>query len=145
MSVTAVCGGENSELVISLGADKIIDYKSEDFTKDNGQYDFIINTIPGSSFSRCKRLLKKHGMYLPSDGFQNLFLAPISRLLGGKKVVFLMPKNINAGLAFIKDLVNKGSFKPVIDRTYPIDKIVEAYTYVATGQKIGNVIITMDA
>ena len=145
VGVTAVCSGENRELVRSLGADKIIDYKTEDFTKDNEQYDFIINTVPVSNFSKCKRLLKKNGMYLPSDGLQHFILAPITQMLGGKKVIFPMPKNINADLDFIKDLVNKGSFRPVIDRTYPIDKIAEAYTYVATGQKIGNVIITMDA
>ena len=74
-----------------------------------------------------------------------MFLALITPLLGGKKVLFIPPKNVKAGLSFIKDLVEKGSFRPVIDRKYPIDKIAEAFKYVATGQKIGNVIITMDA
>jgi NADPH:quinone reductase-like Zn-dependent oxidoreductase len=141
--VTAVCGGENSELVRSWGADKIIDYKTEDFTKDNEQYDFVIDAVGKSSFVKCKLLLKKNGIYAPSGGAENLFLVLITPLLGGKKILF--PKDAKGNLGFIKDLLEKGSFKPVIDRKYPIEKIAEAFTYVATGQKIGNVIITMDA
>ena len=140
--VTAVCGGENSELVRSWGADKIIDYKTQDFTKDNEQYDFVIDAVGKSSFAKCKRLLKKNGIYAPSGGAENLFLVLINPLLGGKKVLF--PKDDKGNLSFIKDLLEKGNFKPVIDRVYPLEKISEAFTYVATGQKIGNVIITMD-
>ena len=142
--VTAVCGGENSALIRSLGADKIIDYKTEDFTKDNEQYDYVFDAIGRSSFAKCKRLLKKEGMFIPSNGLENIFLAPITGLLGGKKVAFIAPAYRNATLIFIKDLVEKGKFKPVIDRKYPLDKIAEAYIYVLTGEKIGNVIITMD-
>ena len=142
--VTAVCGGENSELVRSWGADKIIDYKTEDFTKDNERYDLVVDAIGKSTFAKCKRLLKKKGMYLPSNGLENLFLVPITRLLGGKKVGFSGPRDIKGNLNFIKELVEKGSFKPVIDRIYPMEKIAEAFTYVAPGQKIGNVIIKMD-
>lgn len=140
--VTAVCGGENSELVRSWGADKIIDYKTEDFTKDNEQYDFVIDAVGKSSFAKCKRLLKKNGIYAPSGGAENIFLVLINPLLGGKKVLF--PKDNKSNLGFIKDLLEKGSFKPVIDRVYPLEKIAEAFIYVASGQKIGNVIITMD-
>ena len=142
--VTAVCGGENSALIRSLGADKIIDYKTEDFTKDNERYDYVFDAIGRSSFAKCKRLLKKKGMFIPSNGFENILLAPITSLLGGKKVAFMTPAYKNSTLIFIKDLVEKGSFKPVIDRKYPLDKIAEAYTYVITGEKIGNVVITMD-
>jgi NADPH:quinone reductase-like Zn-dependent oxidoreductase len=140
--VTAVCGGENSKLVRSWGADKIIDYKTEDFTKDNEQYDFVIDAVGKSSFAKCRSLLKKNGIYAPSGGFENLFLVLINPLLGGKKVLF--PKDNKGNLGFIKEQIENGSFKPVIDRKYPLDKIPEAFTYVATGQKIGNVIITMD-
>ena len=142
---TAVCGGENEELVRSLGADKIIDYRREDFTKDNERYDFVFDAVGKSSFVKCKKLLKKKGVYTSSAGWINLLLIFITPLFGGRKVVFPPPARINAGLNFVKGLVEKGSFKPVIDRKYPLDKIAEAYTYVATGQKIGNVIITMDA
>jgi NADPH:quinone reductase-like Zn-dependent oxidoreductase len=143
--ITAVCSGAQEELIRSLGADKVIDYKREDFTQDTEQYDFVFDAIGKSSFAKCKRLLKKNGVYIPSNGLENIFLVPITRLYGGKKVVFIPPKAINTGLSFIKDLIEKGSFKPVIDRMYPLDKICEAFAYVATGQKIGNVIITMDA
>jgi len=145
VNVTAVCSGENTELVRSLGADKVIDYKTDDFTKDSEQYDFVFDAIGKSSFVKCKRLLKKNGAYTSSNGLINLLLVFITPLFGGKKVFFSPPKSIKAGLSFVKDLIEKGSFRPVIDRKYPIDKIAEAYKYVATGQKIGNVIITMDA
>jgi NADPH:quinone reductase-like Zn-dependent oxidoreductase len=140
--VTAVCSGENRELVRSWGADKIIDYKTEDFTKDNEQYDFVIDAVGKSTFAKCKRLLKKKGIYAPSGGAGNLLLVLINPLLGGKKVLF--PKDNKGNLTFIKDLLEKGNLKPVIDRVYPLEKISEAFTYVSTGQKIGNVIITMD-
>jgi NADPH:quinone reductase-like Zn-dependent oxidoreductase len=143
--VTAVCAGENSELVRSWGADKIIDYKTEDFTKDEERYDYVVDAVGKSSFVKCKPLLKKNGIFTSSGGFENLFWALITKLSGGKKVLFVPPTDINSTLGFIKDLVEKGSFKPVIDRKYPLDKIAEAFKYVATGQKIGNVIITMDA
>ncbi|MEJ0104374.1 MAG: NAD(P)-dependent alcohol dehydrogenase [Bacteroidota bacterium] len=141
--VTAVCGGENSELVRSWGADKIIDYKTQDFTKDAEQYDFVIDAVGKSSFAKCKTLLTKNGVYAPSGGFGNLFLVLINPLLGGKKVLF--PRDNKDNLGFIKEMVEKGCFKPVIDRIYPLEKIAEAFAYVASGQKIGNVIITMDA
>ena len=128
-----------------MGADKVIDYTSDDFTKDSGQYDFVFDAVGKSSFAKCKPLLKKNGIYFPSEGFLNLFLALITPVFGGKKVMFPPPKNIKTGLSFIKELIEKGNFRPVIDRKYPIDKIAEAFKYVATGKKIGNVIITMDA
>jgi len=140
--VTAVCAAENKELVKSWGADKIIDYKTEDFTKDDEQYDFIIDAVGKSSFVKCKPLLKKNGLYTSSGGAENLFWVFFTQLRGGKKVLF--PKDYKGTLGFIRELLEKGNFKPVIDRIYPIEKIAEAFTYVATGQKIGNVIITMD-
>jgi NADPH:quinone reductase-like Zn-dependent oxidoreductase len=143
--VTAVCGSEHIELVRSLGADKVIDYKTQDFTKDEEQYDFIIDAVGKASFMKCKHLLKKKGKYLPSDGFENIFLVPITKLFGGKKVLFNAPGNIKETLNFIKELVEQGKFKPVIDRIYPLEKIAEAFAYVGTKQKIGNVIIKMNA
>ena len=142
--VTAVCGNEYMSLVKSLGADKVIDYKKDDFTKDNEAYDFVFDAVGKSSFSKCKPLLNKNGIYIPSDKFVNLFLALVTHIFGGKKVVFIPPKNLVESLNVIKEIIEKGSFKPVIDRKYSFDKIVEAYNYVETGEKIGNVIITMD-
>jgi len=143
--ITAVCRGEHRELVSSLGADKVIDYMTEDFTKDNEQYDCVFDAVGKSSFFKCKKLLKEKGGYTSSGGWINLLLLIITPLLGGRKVFFSFAANISAQLKFIKDLIEKGNFRPVIDRKYPIEKIAEAFTYVATGQKIGNVIITMDA
>ena len=141
--ITAVCRGENTELIRSLGADKVIDYEREDFTKDDERYDFVFDAVGKSSFVKCKPLLKKNGIYTSSGGAENLLWVLITPLLGGKKVLF--PKDSKGNLGFIKGLIEKGSFRPVIDRKYPLENIAEAYRYVATGQKIGNVIITMDA
>jgi len=142
--VTAICGGEHTELVRSLGADKIIDYKTQDFTKDEERYDFVIDAVGKASFMKCKHLLKKNGKYLPSDGFENIFLVPITKLFGGKRVLFNAPGDIKGTLNFIRELVEQGKFKPLIDRIYPFEKIAEAFTYVGTKQKVGNVIVKMD-
>ena len=141
--VTAVCGGEDSELVRSLGADKIIDYKTQDFTKDEERYDFIFDAVDKTGFLKCKRLLKKNGIYTSAGGFEYLLWSLITRVSGGKRVLFLPPKDIKGNLGFIKDLIEEGKFRPVIDRIYPIEKIAEAFTYVASAQKKGNVIITI--
>jgi NADPH:quinone reductase-like Zn-dependent oxidoreductase len=143
--VTAVCGGENAELVRSLGADKVVDYKTQDFTKDDERYDYVFDAVDKTSFLQCRRLLKKNGIYTSSGGFENSLWALIPKASGGKKVLFIAPKDIKGNLGFIKKLVEEGSFRPVIDRTYPLEKIAEAFTYVGSGQKIGNVIIAMDA
>jgi len=142
--VTAVCSGEHAELVRSLGADKVVDYTTQDFTKGNEQYDYVFDAVGKSSFSKCKSLLSKKGIFISSGGLENIFLAMITPLFGGKRVLFLVPKDISKELGFIKGLVEKEKYKPVIDRKYPLERIAEAYTFVASGQKIGNVIITMD-
>jgi len=142
--VTAVCAGENVDLVRSLGADKVIDYKTEDFTKDNEKYDYVLDAVGKTTFFKCKSLLNSKGLFSSSAGLENLFLVLITPLFGGKRVLFRGPKDIAGELNFIKGLVEQGKFKPVIDRKYTLEKIADAYTYVASGQKIGNVIITMD-
>ena len=142
--ITAVCGAENIELVRSLGADKVIDYKNNDFTKDEEQYDFVLDGVGKTTFLKCKKLMKKKSIFSSSGGAINLLWIFITPLFGGKKVVFPGGVSIKSGLSFIKDLVEKERFKPVIDRKYPLEQIAEAYKYVASGQKIGNVIITMN-
>ncbi len=141
--VTAVCAAENSDLVKSLGADKIIDYKTQDFTKDDERYDFIFDAIGKTNFFKCKPLLKKNGMFTSSGGAENLFLLLITPIFKGKMVFYRPPKSIMSGLSFIKRLIEEEKFKPVIDRIYPLETITDAFTYVASGQKIGNVIINM--
>jgi NADPH:quinone reductase-like Zn-dependent oxidoreductase len=142
--VTAVCGGEHADLIRTLGADSVIDYKTEDFTRDEEKYDFVFDAVGKTSFSKCKHLLNKRGAFTSSAGLGNIFLAWITPLFGGKRVLFHAPKNIAGNLNFIKDLVESGKFKPVIDRKYPLEQIADAYVYVASGQKIGNVVITMN-
>jgi len=143
VSTTAVCAGEHSELVRALGAQRIIDYKTEDFTKNKDKYDLVFDAVGNNSFAKCRPLLTKKGLYSATGGLGNALWIIITPVLGGKKAVFGIPKNVNANLAFIRELIENGKFKPVIDRKYPLEKIADAYTYVASGQKIGNVIISI--
>jgi NADPH:quinone reductase-like Zn-dependent oxidoreductase len=142
--ITAVCKSEHHELVRSLGASRVVDYTKEDFTKDDEQYDYVFDAVGKSSFLKCKRLLKKNGIYTSSDGFINLFLIPLTKLFGGRRVVFSFTADFTGTLSFIRDLAEQKHFTAVIDRKYTLEQIADAYRYVATGQKIGNVIITMD-
>jgi NADPH:quinone reductase-like Zn-dependent oxidoreductase len=146
-NVTAVCDTDNLEMVRGLGANKVIDYTTEDFTNDEQAYDVVLDSVGKSSFSQCKRLLKPDGIYISSElgpAAQNPFLALIAPIHGGKKVMFPIPKHDQEMVRFFKDLIESGDFKPVIDRTYRLDQIVEAYRYVETGQKIGNVVISLE-
>ncbi|HEU4860070.1 MAG TPA: NAD(P)-dependent alcohol dehydrogenase [Chitinophagaceae bacterium] len=142
--VTAVCGGEHADLIRSLGADKVIDYKTQDFTKDEERYDYIIDAVDKTGFLKCKPLLKNKGIYSSSGGFEYMAWSLITKITGGKKVLFIPPKDIKGNLGFIRERIEEGRFRPLIDRIYPLDKIAEAFTYVGSGQKIGNVIIKMN-
>jgi NADPH:quinone reductase-like Zn-dependent oxidoreductase len=145
--VTAVCDTGHLDLVRGLGADRVIDYTAEDFTKDEQKYDVILDSVGKTSFGQCKRLLKPRGIYISSElgpMAQNPFRALIAPLHGGKKVMFPIPKHDQAMVGHLKNLMESGEFRPVIDRTYPLDQIVEAYTYVETGQKTGNVVISLE-
>ncbi len=142
--VTAVCDTKNVELVKSLGADVVIDYKKEDFTKINDKFDLVFDAVGKSSFGKCKPLLKEKGIYISTElGYmsQNPFLALITPLLGGKKLLFPIPTISQEDVIFLKELVETGKYKPLIDKIYPLEQIVEAYKYVETRQKIGNVVI----
>jgi NADPH:quinone reductase-like Zn-dependent oxidoreductase len=146
--VTAVCGPDNVELVKGLGADRVIDYAAEDFTRDGQRYDAVLDAVGKSSFGRCRRLLKPRGVYVSSDLgplSQNPFLALVTPLFGGRKVRFPIPTQRDRGtvMRYLKELIESGAFKPLIDRRYPLDEVVEAYRYVETGQKVGNVVIVV--
>jgi NADPH:quinone reductase-like Zn-dependent oxidoreductase len=146
-NVTATCNTKNIELVKSLGAEKVIDYTKEDFTKDNQKYNFVFDAVDKSSFFKCKRLLQPGGVYISSDlGYmaQNIFLVLITPIIGNKKVIFPLPTDCRGSVLLIKKLIEEGKFKAVIDRKYPLEQIVEAYKYVEKGQKIGNVVITVE-
>ncbi len=149
VTVTAVCDTGHVELVRGLGADRVIDRTTEDFTKDGQTYDVVLDAVGKSSFGRCKRLLKPRGIYLSSElGFlkQNPILALITPLFRGKRVAFAIPPTYDhARVQGFKEMIEAGEFRPVIDpRRYRLDEIVEAYRYVETGQKIGSVVITVD-
>ena len=146
-NVTAVCGTEHLELIRGLGADRVIDYMAEDFTEDEQRYDVVLDAVGKSSFGRCKRLLKPGGIYLSTDLgplSQNPILALVTPLFGGKRVMFPIPKDEPEMVRYFKELIESGAFRPLIDRRYRLDEIVEAYRYVETGQKIGNVVISVE-
>jgi len=112
------------QLVRGLGADRFIDYTAQDFTNDEQKYDVVLDSVGKSSFSQCKRLLKPDGIYISSELgplAQNPFLALIAPLHGGKKVMFPIPKHDQVMVRYAKELIESGEFKPVIDRTYPLD------------------------
>ena len=148
--ITAVCNTKNMELVKSLGAVNVIDYTKEDFTKDPGKYEYVFDSVGKSTFGKCKSLLKPGGVYISSElgpWSQNLFYSLISAIFGslpgyaGKKVRFPYPPNIKRSVLLVKKLVEEGKFKPVIDRSYPLEKVAVAFRYVEKGQKTGNVSI----
>jgi NADPH:quinone reductase-like Zn-dependent oxidoreductase len=144
--VTAVCGTNNVELVKSLGANEVIDYTKQDFTKINKKFDVVFDAVGKSSFGQCKPILKNRGIYMSTElGYmsQNPFLAILTPLFGGKKVLFPIPKISKKDVIFLKELAEANKYKPVIDKSYSLDQIVDAYKYVETGQKIGNVVITL--
>lgn len=147
ITVTAVCGTRNMELIKSIGANKVIDYTRQDFTRDEQKYDCVFDTVGKSSFFKCWRLLKRGGVYVSSDlGFmgQNIFLPMITPLLKpiiGKKTAFPFPADIPASLALLQLLRSEDKFKAIIDKSYSLDDIVEAYHYVEKGHKTGNVLI----
>ncbi len=145
--VTAVCGTEHLALVEGLGADRVVNYAARDFTRDDQTYDVVIDAVGKSSFGRCKRLLKSHGIYLSSDLgplSQNAVLPLATRLSRGRKVVFPVPREDPSMPTYFRELIEAGAFTPLIDRRYPLDAIVEAYRYVETGQKVGNVVLTVE-
>lgn len=144
--VTAVCGTRNVELVRSLGADHVIDYTQQDFTRCGQEYDVVFDAVGKSSFGACRRLLKRNGIYCSSElGFlaQNPILALWTSRFGSRKVVFAVPRSSKDDMILLKGLIEAGDFRPVIDRCYPLEQIAEAFRYVETGRKVGNVVITV--
>jgi NADPH:quinone reductase-like Zn-dependent oxidoreductase len=145
--VTGICSSTNVELVKSLGADKVIDYTKEDFTKSTVTYDIIFDTVGKSPFSGCVKLLKPNGTYLRavhmtlSPIFQGLWTSNTS----GKKVIGGIATEGKENLEFLKMLIEAGRLKHVIDRRYPFEQIAEAHRYVDKGHKKGNVVLTIAA
>ncbi|MDP1719838.1 MAG: NAD(P)-dependent alcohol dehydrogenase [Candidatus Nanopelagicaceae bacterium] len=147
VDVTAVCNSKNLGLVRSLGADQVIDYMQEDFTKNGQTYDVIFDAVGKHSFRRCRRSLNSGGIYMETDpGF--LWHVPLlillTRWIGNKKVMLVLPKYTKANVLFLKELIEAGKYSAVIDRSYPLEDVVEATRYVETEEKTGNVVLTLE-
>jgi NADPH:quinone reductase-like Zn-dependent oxidoreductase len=145
--VTAVCDTPNIELVLGLGADRIIDRIVTDFTRDEERFIAVVDAVGKSSFGRCKRLLEPGGQYLSSDlgpFWTTPLLAFVTRFVGDKRARLPVgPDRDQAVIEYFRGLLESGAFRPVIDRRYPLEDIVEAYRYVETERKVGNVLITV--
>ena len=144
--VTAVCGTAHTGLVRGLGADRVIDRDKADFTKDGHHYDVVFDAVGKSSIGRCRPLLKPRGLYLTTDlgpWSQNAVLPVVTRLARGRRVMLPTPIETPQVIEYLCERIASGRFRPVVDRRYPFGQIVEAYRYVETGQKVGNVVITV--
>lgn len=143
--VTAVCSTKNLELVKSLGADRVIDYTQEDFTRNGQTYDVIFDAVGKHSFRRCEGSLNRGGSYLATDGFQNFILGLWTSRMGDKKVLFkLPPRYTKKDVLFLKELIEAGRYRAIIDRCYPLEDVVEAARYVETEHKTGNVVLIIN-
>jgi NADPH:quinone reductase-like Zn-dependent oxidoreductase len=146
--VTAVCNTKNVELVRSLGADTVIDYEREDFTKSGETYDVVFDAVGKQSFRRSRRSLKPGGTYVETDlGFMwhVPLLALLTRWIGSKRVRLGITKYSKEDVLLLKELIEAGKYRAVIDRTYPLEDVVHATRYVETGQKTGNVVLTVSS
>jgi NADPH:quinone reductase-like Zn-dependent oxidoreductase len=143
--VTGVCSTTNLEMVKSLGADKVIDYTREDFTKTGQTYDLFFDAVGKSSFPHCEGSLKQKGVYLSSLPSLLLFLQMLwTSRSSGKKAIYLDAIVTKEDLIFLKELIEARKIKSVIDRCYPWEQIAEAHSYVDKGHKKGNVVITVE-
>ncbi len=143
--VTGVCSTPRLESVKSLGADKVIDYTKEDFAQSGETYDLVFDILGKSSFSRCKNSLKQNGRYLlASFKMKQLFQMLWTSLISSKKVICAIAPGSTGDLISVKELIEAGKIKSIIDRCYPLEQAAEAHRYVEKGQKTGNVVLTLD-
>jgi NADPH:quinone reductase-like Zn-dependent oxidoreductase len=142
--VTGVCSTANLELVRSIGADKVIDYTNEDFTRNGETYDVILVTAGTTSFSRCKGSLSEHGrLLMVAAGLTDMVRIPWAAMTGSKRVFAGPAAERVEDVHFLKQLAEAGAFRPVIDRRYPLERIVAAHAYVDAGHKRGSVVVTV--
>lgn len=143
--VTGVCSAANAELVESLGAERVIDYAREDFTRDGETYDVIVDTAGTAPYARSRSSLKRDGRLLQVlCGFADLLRAPWISMMGERKIIAGPAAERAGDLRFLADLAQAGEFRPVIDRRYSLERIAEAHRYVDTGRKRGNAVITVE-
>ena len=144
--VTAVCSTSNLEIMKAIGASKVIDYTKEDFTKNGETYDVIFETVNKLSFSKSIKSLKKQGvLILGAAGVSQMLQGLLHSLMGRMKVITGLMSESAEDIIFLRGLIEQGHFKAVVDRSYPLEKMVEAHTYVEQGHKKGNVAITLVA
>ncbi len=146
--VTAVAAGVHGDLVKAMGADHFIDYQTEDFTKTNSRFDYILDAVGKTSYGTCKDLFKKNGIFSSTElgkNSQNIFFALGGLFSSGRKVIFPIPKITKDDAKYLAALAQSGKYRPVIDRHFNFDDICEAHRFVETGQKIGNVVIRIGA
>jgi NADPH:quinone reductase-like Zn-dependent oxidoreductase len=141
--VTAVCNTKNIELVRSLGADSVIDYTQDDFTKNGETYDVIFDAVGKQTFRRCRRSLKRGGIYIATDGLRNVLWWLWTSRIGQRRGRIGIAKYRKKDVLFLKELIEAGEYRAVIDRTYPLEDVVAATEYVETEQKTGNVVLTV--
>jgi len=142
--VTAVCGTENIAAIQELNPDRLLDYKKEDYWKEDVIYDYVFDAVGKSSFSKSKPVMAKKGIYISSelgDNAENIYLSLYTPLLGGKRVKFPLPQNIAKSIETITPILEEGFYKPLIDKVYPFEEIIDAYKYVVKGYKVGNVVV----
>ena len=143
-SVTAVCTTAGVDLVRGLGANRVIDLESVDFTQDDQRYDVVFDAVGKSSLGRVRQLLKPRGLFLTTDlgpWSQNLLLPAATRFSRGRRVMFPFPIETQEIVEYLRERIADGRFRPVVDRHFSFDEIVDAYRYVETGQKVGNVVV----
>jgi len=145
VKITATARTEHLDRVKALGANTVVDYTKENFTKSKDKFDFVFDVVGKSTFGECKSLLNPKGIYISSElgpYIQNIPLALFTPLFGGRKVIFPLPSDIKKSLLHMKGMFEKGEFDVLIDREYKLTEIADAFDYVLTGKKVGNVFIT---
>jgi NADPH:quinone reductase-like Zn-dependent oxidoreductase len=142
--VTAVCGTARVEMVQALGADKVIDYTKQDFTQSSEQYDLIVDILGKGSFGRAKRVLRPNGRYMyVSFKLKQVWQMLWTSKFGSKKVICALALDKPDDLLLIKELIEAGKIKAVVDRCYPLEQTADAHRYLESGHRTGNVVISM--
>lgn len=143
-TVTAVCAGQHTSLIKSLGAVEVIDYTQKDFTQLSQGFDLVFDAVGKSSFGKCKPILKKKGIYISTElgaGGENVWLSILKKFATGKRILFPIPTINKKDAEFLAQLAANGQFKPVIDKQYTFDEVAAAYDYALSGEKIGNLVL----
>lgn len=142
--ITGVCGSKNIDLVKSLGADRVIDYTQQDFTQDSAKYDIVFDVVGNRSLSNCKSVIQPHGVYVTTQPYPGNFLQSfLTTLLPGQKYKVILLKSNRADLNYLKEQIEAGKIRSVIDRTYPLSDIADAHAYSETERAVGKIAITI--